>query len=164
MTALAAAKKIVQKDGPDFVGPYGVKADAIIYHGAMVGIDTTGNQAVPATTAIAPHGVADMSIWDDQTKTGTASTFGRTTHNKIDNTGGADGDRKVVLRQGAFKFGNKGGDLVTIALMGQSVYVADDQTVQATGGGAVAGKLIGIDDDGLPIVAVGVGASYGEAI
>ena len=69
-----------------------------------------------------------------------------------------------MLRQGAFKFGNKAGDLVTTALMGQTVYVTDDQTVQATGGGSAAGKLIGFDDDGLPIVSVGIGASYGEAI
>ena len=160
----AAALKISQLDGPDFVGPFGVKANAIIFHGTMVGINTTGNQAVPATTAIAPLGVADLSVWDDQTKTGTPSTFGRTTHNKIDNTGGADGDRKVVLRQGAFKFANKAGDLVTIALMGQTVYVTDDHTVQATGGGAAAGKLVRIDDDGSVLVSVGVGATYGEAI
>lgn len=165
MTALAAARNIEQYDGPDWVGPFGVKASATIYHGAMVGLNTTGNQAVPASTTIAPVGVADLVAYDSTgAKTGQASTFAETRGQYVTNSG-ADGAKLVLLKQGVFKMKNKGGDLVTIALMGQAVYVEDDQTVRATAASSVvAGKLVGFDDrDGLPLVQIGIGGpAYGR--
>jgi|SRR5262245_54599210 len=161
MAAASKARKNVQYDGPDWIGPVGIKNGSTIYHGTMVGLNTTGNQAVPATTSIAPIGVADLQAWDDLDKTGQASTFAETTDQY--RTATSDGSRMCVLRQGVFKMNNKAGDLVTQAHIGLAVYVEDDQTVRATAAGTVAaGKLVQFDDrDGLPLVAIGFGGQYG---
>lgn len=163
MTALAAAGQIIQYDGPDWFIKVPIKDGVTVYHGAMVG-RAADTYWAPATTAIAALGVADLQAWDDQTQTGQASQYGLTTGQSIVNTAGADAARHFVVRRGTFKMKNKGGDLVTETLIGTTVYVADDQTVQATSGGAAAGILIGFDDDGLPFVAIGTTAvSYGAA-
>jgi predicted RecA/RadA family phage recombinase len=161
MAALTAARKIVHKDGPDWI-EVGVKNTAVIYHGAMVGLSTSGIQAVPASTTVAPIGVADLQTSPDPTpRTGQASVYGETTGQSI--TGTSDGSHFFLARQGTFKMLNKAGDLVTTALLGKDVYVEDDQTVRATASGSVvAGKLVGFDDDGLPFVNIGVGAHYGQ--
>lgn len=153
MTALAAPRQISQLDGPNWFQKVPVKGSTTVYHGAMVG--KSGNYWAPATSAIAPLGIADLEAWDDQPKTGQASTQSNTWPNSIANTG-ADGARHMTVRRGVFKMGNKAGDLVDETLIGSLVYVGDDQTVQATSGGAAAGILIGFDDrDNLPLVAIG---------
>ncbi len=44
--ALSAARKIVKMDGPNFVGPLLVKDDAIIYHGALVALNSASGFAI----------------------------------------------------------------------------------------------------------------------
>lgn len=162
MTAATKARKISQYDGPDWIH-VGVKEDAVIYHGTMVGLNTTGIQAVPASTTIAPIGVADLQEYDSVRRFGQASVYGETTGQSV--TGSADGAETIVLRQGVFKMNNKAGDLVTTAHRGLPVYVEDDQTVRATAASSVvAGILVGFDDrDGLPLVSIGISATYGRA-
>ncbi len=165
MTALVAARSISQYDGPDWFIKVPIKDGVKVYHGAMVG-KAGDNYWAPATTAIAPLGVADLQSWDDQTRTGQASVFASTSGQYIDNTSGADGDRHFNVRRGVFKMKNKGGDLVTEVHIGGLVYVEDDQTVRATAAGTVAaGVLIGFDDrDSLPLVAIGQTiTAYGAA-
>lgn len=156
MTALAAARTISQYDGPDWFIKCPIKDGVKVYHGAMVG-RASDTYWAPATTAIAPLGVADLQGWDDQTQTGQASVFAATTGQYIDNTSGADGARHFNVRRGVFKMKNKAGDLVDETLIGALVYVEDDQTVRATAAATVAaGILVGFDDrDSLPLVAIG---------
>lgn len=71
-----------------------------------------------------------------------------------DNTGGASGDIKVkVRRDGWFRFANSvAGDLITIADIGASCYIVDNQTVAKTDGGAtrsVAGKVRDVEATGV---------------
>lgn len=157
MAALSAPRPITML-GEDTMPPTraaGVSGDAIIYHGAMVGPAADGYMA-PASTTIRPTGVADLEMWNDQAPNGQA--IGATIPTpgyKIDATGVADGVRKLVVRHGVFLMDNKGGDLVTAALIGAPVYVEDDHTVRATAAGTVvAGILQGFNDAGLPLVLI----------
>lgn len=70
-----------------------------------------------------------------------------------DNTAGADGDLVVEVEKGTFRFGNSAaGDLITIADIGGTAYVVDDQTVAKTNGGATrsaAGTIVDVDAQGV---------------
>jgi hypothetical protein len=71
-----------------------------------------------------------------------------------DNTAGASGDIKVTVRRdGWFRFANSAsGDLITIADIGNSCYIVDNQTVAKTDGGttrSVAGKIRDVDAQGV---------------
>lgn len=167
MTALSSARNTAQLGGPNWIIKAPVKAGAVIYNGAMVG--KSSGYWVPASTTVVPLGIADLQDWDDQTKQGQQSTFAQTSGQKVDNSAGSNGDRKINVRRGTFKMNNKGGDLVTDALIGDVVYVEDDNTVRLTASGSViAGILAGFDDDGKPFVSVGGGTAliafaFGEA-
>lgn len=71
----------------------------------------------------------------------------------VDNTGGANGAKTVLIRRKkAFKFKNHGADLVTQAELGKTCYIVDDETVAKTNGTSTrsaAGKVVGIDSDGV---------------
>lgn len=71
----------------------------------------------------------------------------------VDNTGGADGAKSVVVRRGvAFKWDNLAADAVTQAQLGHTVYIVDDETVaktDAAGTRSAAGKVVQIDPDGV---------------
>lgn len=72
---------------------------------------------------------------------------------EVDNTDGGDGDLTVDVREGEFKFANSAaGDAITIAEIGGNCYIVDDQTVaktDGTGTRSVAGKVTGVDSDGV---------------
>ena len=54
--------------------------------------------------------------------------FAGVTYEKVDNSGGANGDKCRVMKEGEFEFVYNGGD-ASQALVGQEVYIVDDQTV-----------------------------------
>jgi hypothetical protein len=161
MGALTGPRDILQK-GADFIGPVPVAAGATIYDGALVG-KTAGGYAGPATAGagVIALGIADLS-WDDRNTangqaidlTGYTAQHGIAVANTL--PGAADGDRQVKVRPGNFVFNNKGGDAVDATLIGENVYIEDDNTVKKTAGGSgVAGKLVGFDTElSLPIVQV----------
>lgn len=72
---------------------------------------------------------------------------------RVDNTAGAVGDKRVQVRTGTFRFGNSAsGDLITIADIGKPAYVVDDQTVaktSATNTRSVAGFVWDVDAQGV---------------
>lgn len=72
---------------------------------------------------------------------------------RVDNSGGAAGDKRIRVRPGIFRFGNSAsGDLITIADIGKPAYVVDDQTVaktSASGTRSIAGFVDGVDDTGV---------------
>ena len=62
---------------------------------------------------------------------------------------GLDGAKTITVKQGVFKWANKGADAVTQALVGLSCSIEDDQTVRATAAGSsTAGVVNEIDADG----------------
>lgn len=96
-----------------------VAADAIIKGGAVVVLKSDG-YATKATTAtsLRPIGIAEPT-------------------DSIDNTGGDDGEIFVEVRSGIWGLQNSsGGDEITVADIGATVYLVDDQTVAKTNGGA----------------------------
>lgn len=71
----------------------------------------------------------------------------------VDNTDGADGDRKIAVRAGVLRYANSGGgDAIAIADIGATAYVVDDQTVaktHATNTRSPAGTVYDVDDQGV---------------
>lgn len=114
---------------------YPVKADVIIYAGALVALDADGF-LVPAaaTAALKVVGRAE-------------ETFDA---NVADYT---DGDKLLLVRQGTFKWGNSAsGQEIVRAAVGEPCYVVDDQTVSRYSLGGTrppAGIVIDIEDDGV---------------
>jgi len=109
----------------------GVGAGLRIFGGAMVVLNASGF-AVPG-------------------KPGAGLTYVGRAEELVDNTGGADGAVSVPVRRNrAFKWANDG--TVTQAQMFKPAYIVDDATVAATdssGTRSAAGRIVGIDSDGV---------------
>lgn len=129
--ALAADRNTPLKDGELIGVP--VAANVRIYAGALVVANAAG-YAAPGSTAL------------DLTYLGRAEET-------VDNTGGANGAKTVLVRRGkAFQFKNSGADAVTQACLGEPCYIVDDETVAKTSGGgtrSVAGIVVGVESDGV---------------
>ncbi|WP_140918448.1 hypothetical protein [Limnobaculum xujianqingii] len=120
-------RKTSYRDGE--IIPVQIAANTVIYAGNMVCTNAAGFAVLASTTT-------------GLTTVGMATEF-------IDNRGGANGDAFVLVRRGkAFNFANSSSAPVSQALVGKSCYVADSQTVAATGD-IVAGKVLFIDADGI---------------
>lgn len=130
--ALAADRNTPMKDGELISVP--VATNKKIYAGSLVAANATGF-ATPGATA-------------------TTLTYLGRAEECVDNTGGADGAKSVLVRRGkAFKFKNAAGDAVTQAELGKTCYITDDETVSKTNAGgntqSAAGKVVGVDADGV---------------
>lgn len=138
MTVLAAARSTPVKAGELY--SLGVAASQKIYQGAIVCRDAAGF-AVKGATAT------------------TLKALGRA-EALADNTSGSNDAITVPYRSGCFKYANSAaGDLIGRADIGNDCFIADDQTVAKTNGGAtrsVAGKIDSIDADGGVWVWIGV--------
>lgn len=79
----------------------------------------------------------------------------------VDNTGGAAGAKRVLVRRGAFTYTNAtAGDAVAQANVGALCYVMDNQTVTITATGrSAAGRVLEIMSDGQIMVQMGLGLS-----
>ena len=134
MTALVADRNTPMKDGKLISVP--LAAGVKIFAGSLVAATATG-LATPGATAA------------------TLTYLGRA-EEQVDNTGGAASAKSVLVRRGeVFKFANLAADPVTQASMGKVCYIADDQTVALTNGGATrsaAGAVIGVEADGVWIL------------
>lgn len=129
--ALAADRNTPMKDGELISVP--VATNVKIYAGALVAANATGF-ATPGAVA-------------------TTLTYLGRAEEYVDNTGGADGAKKVLIhRNKAFKFKNAATDLVTQADLGKTCYIVDDETVAKTNGTSTrsaAGKVICVESDGV---------------
>ena len=128
MAALAKDRKTDVRAGETIDVP--VKAAAKIYAGSLVVAD--GGYAKPAVKAA---GLIAL---------GRAEEF-------VDNSSGANGDVKVEVRRGVFKWATvaAGAGKVTAAETGKDVYIADDQTVDKRDAATSrAGKCLEIAADG----------------
>lgn len=119
------------KDGGSL--PVPVAANAVIRAGALVVANATGF-AAPGSTA-------------------TTLTYLGRAETAVDNTGGADGAKTIIVRRKlAFQWKNSATDPVTQASLGKTVYIVDDETVAATDGTgtrSAAGKAVQIEADGI---------------
>lgn len=110
-----------------------VAAGVVIRAGALVAFNADG--------FLTPGAVADDLIY-----------AGRADET-VDNTNGDDGDVSCNVSRGrAFKFLNSGDDPVEQEDMGKTCYIVDDETVAKTsdtGDRSAAGKVVGIDSDGV---------------
>ena len=129
--ALAADRNTPMKDGEMISVP--VATTVKIFAGALVAANATG-YATPGATA-------------------TTLTYLGRAEEQVDNTGGADGAKTVLIRRKkAFKYKNAGADLVTQAELGKTCYIVDDETVAKTNGTgtrSAAGTVVGVDTDGV---------------
>ena len=119
---------------PEFLGDihdYPVKAATTIYGGSIVCLDVTG-QAVPGSTA-----------------TG-LMCVGRA-ERRADNSSGANGDIRVRVRTGIFRWAvqSGSGNAIGAAVIGDTAYITDDQTVsRASTGRSAAGMVVNVDGQG----------------
>lgn len=115
------------------VSEWPVKAGAKIHVGAQVAIDATGH-AVPMSTS-------------------TTLVGGGRAEATADNTAGADGDIRVRVGRGIYKYKNSAAaDLITRSDIGEDCYGVDDETVAKTDGTNTrsrAGKIHDVDADGV---------------
>lgn len=132
MTASTQGRNTKRRDA-NWVG-HPVNAGTTINAGTLVSLLTAGGKAVPGGTASSgiAVGVAEATV-----------------------TGAADGSTLVDCWRGmAFQYENStSADAITRADIGNTAYIADDQTVAKTDGGAgarkAAGKIIDVDAGGV---------------
>lgn len=130
MTATTVDRGTQRRDANQFAFP--VAAATKIPGGVIVALNASGQAVNGATsTTLKAVGMSEALA---------------------DNTAGAAGDIKVLVRRGCFKFGNSSaGDLIALADVGSSCYIVDNQTVAKTNGSStrsIAGTVRDIDSDG----------------
>lgn len=126
MTALAADRNTPYRDSEFF--SYPVAAAKVIYKGALLVLDTSGN-VEPCTTATGKIAV------------GRAEEY-------VDNSAGGAAAVNVKVRAGTFKWAN--GDSITKAEIGDTAYGVDDQTVaKAASGKSAVGTIVAVESDGV---------------
>ena len=110
-----------------------VAASKLIYAGALVALDASGN-ITPGATATTLKGAGRAE-------------------ERVDNSAGAAGAKSVNFKKGVFNFANSAsGDAITRADIGNDCYIVDDQTVAKTHGTntrSVAGKVVDVDARGV---------------
>lgn len=115
----------------------------------LLAVPVAANTSIPAGVLAAAN--ATGYAVNGATST-TLTALGRS-EEAVDNTGGADGAKSIVVRRNkAFKFANLAADAVTQASLGKPCYIADNQTVAATNGAnsrSVAGTVRGVEVDGV---------------
>jgi len=131
MPPLTEDRNTKMQDGELIAQP--VAAGAVCHAGGLAVLNAAG-YAAPGSTAL------------------NLTYFGRFDEAR-DNTGGADGDKRVLIRRKkAFYFKNLGGDLVAQAGVGQVCYIVDDQTVAGSDGVGTrspAGVVVAVNSGGV---------------
>lgn len=131
MAALTEDRDTPRRDGVQFDFP--VAAGTKIYAGALVAMNSAGYATKGAvSTTLRGVGVAEE---------------------QVDNSAGSNGDKRVKVRRGTFRFANSSsGDAITLADVGSDCYIVDDQTVAKTNGSntrSIAGKVSDVDAQGV---------------
>lgn len=129
--ALTNDRLIKRRDGVQQSDP--VAADTVIFTGALVVLDSSGNAAPGSEdTGLVARGVCEE---------------------RVDNAGGAAGDERVATRTGVFCFKNStGSDEIDRTHIGDDAYIVDDETVAATSATdtrSIAGEIVDVNDDGV---------------
>ncbi|UZX15031.1 DUF2190 family protein [Thermus sp. PS18] len=102
-----------------------VKANAVIRQGALVMVDAGYAREAAAAAGLIALGVAQETV---------------------DNTGGADGEKRVLVRRGVFRLENDPADPVGPTELGKDVYATGPNTVGKTGTGrSKAGRALRVE-------------------
>lgn len=126
MTALAANRDTKERASLLFSFP--VAASTKIYQGSIVCVNASG-LAVPASTST------------------TLKCVGRA-EQLADNSAGIASAINIQVKRGCFKFAN--GESITVANVGTTAYLTDDQTVCLTATGkSIAGIIRDVEADGV---------------
>ena len=137
MTALTRDRDTPRLEGDIF--EHGVAAATVLFGGSLICFNAAG-YLVPGSTAT------------------TLIAAGRC-ERRVDNSGGAAGDKLGKVRPGNYRFDNSTStDAITIAEIGDDCFIVDDQTVAKTNGTNTrsrAGKVVAVDALGV-WVAVGI--------
>jgi len=146
MAVLTEDRQLEARESKSYV--YGVADGAKIFHGAIVCKNATGYAVKgSADNTLIPLGISEQFV---------------------DNTDGGDGDLTVSVREGVFKCDNSGAaDEITIAELGQTCYIVDDQTVAKTNGAGArpaAGYIRAVDDDGVWVEFKNTKAADGDVV
>lgn len=128
----------------------------ILYYGGMVLLD--GGYGIMASGVAQGHLRVVGRAVGSPPGTGQASP-----ETSVDNSGGAVGDKQVLVEAGIFSLANDAGvGALVDADFGEICYLADDQTVSRhsnKGNYPVAGYFLGLDPEtSRPWVAIGLGA------
>ena len=131
MAALVSDRQTPHRASHEFAFP--VAAATKIFGGALVCLNSSGYATKGAvSTTLKCVGIAD---------------------GLADNSAGAAGDIKVKTKRGTFKFANSAStDQITLADVGASAYIVDDQTVAKTNGTStrsIAGTIRDVESDGV---------------
>lgn len=130
MTALSADRNTPVRSGSEF--SYPVAAGARIFAGSIVVLSGGKAEAGKTATSLVIAGRAEAAA---------------------DNRNGSDGDVRVLVRQGTFRWANsKAGDAISLSEVGKDCYLVDDQTVGKTNGSSSrskAGRVVDVDTDGV---------------
>lgn len=131
MAALTEGRPTPKRDSKTF--GRGVAATKIIYQGALVCLNAAGYATPGAVaTTLKADGLALSTV---------------------DNSAGGNGAKTVEVERGTFRFGNSTStDAITIADIGATAYIVDDQTVAKTNGSATrsaAGTIVDVDAVGV---------------
>jgi len=140
LTTDAVRNRMGESAEPEFFD-IPVAASTVIYNGALVCYNAAGYATKGAVaTTLKALGVADAG--------GT-----------VDNSTGANGDKRVRVRRGVFPFKNSSAaDLIAITELLTTCYIVDDETVAKTNGSStrsVAGTVMQVDASGTVWVKVG---------
>ena len=131
MTALNQDRATLRRDGVQIEPP--VAANVVIFDGSLVAINAAG-LAVPGSTAVGLKGAGVAEY-------------------RADNRNGAASAIRVRLNRMPHQLGNSAAaDAITLADLGSTCYIVDDQTVAKTDGGGTrspAGKVFDVDADGV---------------
>lgn len=125
-------RSTIERNGRDILLP--VAANAVIYQGALVAVDSADNMAKrgAVSTTLRGVGVAEETV---------------------NNTGGAAGAKTVRVKRGVFLMRNSSaGDLIVKGDIGASCFIVDDDQVAKTNGTntrSVAGVIVDVDADGV---------------
>lgn len=130
--ALASDRNTPERDGRAVV--LEVAADTRIFAGSLIAVNSDGF-AVPGSNTDGLKG------------------FGRA-EEYIDNTEGDNGDAKITVKKGVFKFDNDATLPVTAANLNGDCYIKDDGTVRAKDTEAeavnpIAGTVFSVEEDGV---------------
>lgn len=125
MTALTGPRNTPERSANSRAVP--AAAGHVFYAGAIGAIDTSTGYAVRATNASGLRGLGRVEEHHDT-------------------NGLNDGGRHVPMVAGTFRYANDGS--IDRTHIGQPAYIADDQTVAASGS-ATAGTIFDVDDVGV---------------
>lgn len=127
---MPASSEINTPERPGSVTRYPLAAATILYAGALIALNSSGN-------AVAASDTAGLRVVGRAEET-------------VDNSAGSAGDLSIDVKEGVFKYANSGTAAVDPDDKGKDCFVEDDTIVAETSTHKVkAGRVVQVDSDGV---------------